>query len=1252
MNKIHKSFMLVLAFAFLIQSLSIQAAEDERPGILKKIVIGYLFLSSSFIPKVAEAKHPWDGPLEGGSNNYSSRFNNGTQVFYPDLEKSFESTWKIPKSKGFIYVPSEEKQPLSSPHSENGLWGTVKSWGKRIVSCFPVLPDLLPLVSAEDVENPAKSFTEDEDDFLEDEDDSSETDEKPLDISVFDTIRESLTGNYHPVTVGFVGGGYTGVISSILLAKLRNYCRQPAFDVHLFEKDWFLMGGASIVTSRVHSGGEYPKDVVTAMQCLYSSVLFRQMFQTESVFTSRRHMDFLLAKESIENADKDEKLTLEELRKHYSHLNDTYQLIFDELSSQLGKNETSHLLFGYPRDFFEFLESSSAIEDERLRSHFAGGVRSNERGLQPIALGVLLERLLEKYNVHVHLGRTVTRAEHLSSGGYKLFSSLQDNTDEREFDVDYVVNAAWYEIPYLNNQVSKSFNPPVPISNRPTKVYLRSIGLFDVSKCKEIPSNHSYFGLMGGAGGMVSFFSPTVAIIYLPEEGLSYQGKYDLHDEVERESILDTKAQSHLNALTKPAKQSKLLSGILKRAKEKFPFLQDAKPITLVSRTTVSWDEEITQRQHIKPNWPFGKNTRWLQAYAAKATFSPLVALEVVSQIVQQANIRLPLGTERFLINLLNVTFAATDFPDSSLFKLPDEFVLFNESLARNPDFLAEMKLYALKRRLPLTMIEEVTNNNSTIIPHEQLTLMDWEHLDHVDIRSIKSNPEVFRALTTSIGSLPDHKGFKSLRFQYYPSEDESMTPAHEQAGLDFLQLLSNRPIDELEIDQLYLNSEKQVKALISLILTCDMESLALTRFASQITDNLLFPFLISLDTARSLKNVSLSFKTTPTRTVTKTFLMALQNVPDLEALTMVNSQLGAALDEPNNPESLKPLVQFIDRAKNLEHYNLYGNGLFAGRRHSQKHLVLDAVHENWRLKVDLRRNGLSSKEEEIKYAFEKMSIKCMDKFNRYTNFYTSGDMMFSLYSIGVGYSLYGSDSFVISWNSFGGEFDNESSIYTGAPSFDMKYTQPEPLEKIFAKNLTHAAGWVNEVWAASGKQIPSILISHEPTMKDRKQARRLYRNLITAGFPKDRVFYRKEKATAEELANRLKLINEVDRVIVVGSSELQEKYDERKISSDAIGVISSEIDAIRIRELEKGEAGIIPVYFSSWWNEDNFPASLQHLEARSMNNYEEDFFSLLQDIYQIPRKSKDNLFESIRENLKTSRENLEESRSYDFEDD
>lgn len=768
-SKISKNFMLVLTFSFFIQSLSIQAAEEERPGILKRMVIGYLFFSSSFMPNIAAAKNSWETPLEGGgidawhgSKNFSAQFSNGTHVFYPDLERSFESVWQIPEPNGLTYAPLEQRLPLSSFDSENGFWSTVKSWGKRIVRSLPVLPDLLPLVSAEDVESPAKTFTEEDDDFLDDEEDSSETEEKPLDISGFYNIRKSLTGNCHPETVGVMGGGYTGVISSILLAKLRNYWGEPALDVHLFEENLVLMGGASIVTSRIHSGGEYPKAIITALQCLYSSVLFRQMFQTESIFTRRRYMDFLLAKESIENKNEEERLTLEELKKHYSHLNDTYQVIFDELTSQLGENETAHRLFGYPRDFFEFLESPSAIEDERLRSHFVGGIRSNERGLQPIALGVLLERLLEKYNVHVHLGRTVTKAEHLSSGRYKLFSSLQDNTDEREFDVDYVVNAAWHEIPYLNNQVSKSFNPPIPIPSRPTKVYLRSIGLFDVSGCQEIPTNNSYFGLMGGAGGMVSFFSPSVAIVYLPEEGLSYQGKYDLHDDVERESILDTKAQSHLNDLSKPAKESKLLSRMLKRATEKFPFLQHAKPITLISRTTVSWDEEITQRQHIPANWPFGKDARWLQAYASKATFSPLVALEVLAQIVQQANIRLPLSTERFLGGILNATFTQTEFPDPCLFRLPEEFVLFNESLAGNTSFLAEMKLYALKRRLPLTMVEEMTSSSSTIIPHEQLTLMDWEHLDHVDIRTLKPSPQVFRALTTSIGSLPGHKGLKA----------------------------------------------------------------------------------------------------------------------------------------------------------------------------------------------------------------------------------------------------------------------------------------------------------------------------------------------------------------------------------------------------------------------------------------------------------------------------------------------------------
>lgn len=130
-------------------------------------------------------------------------------------------------------------------------------------------------------------------------------------------------------------------------------------------------------------------------------------------------------------------------------------------------------------------------------------------------------------NVYLHLGHAVTKAEPIESKGYKLTHYSVNNQDEKEFLAQYVINAAWDESPYLTYQASGSATNSI-LNQPPTKIYLRTIGLYDVSKCRGIPKDQSYFGLLGEAGGMVSFFSSAVAMIYVPEDGLSYQGLYDL----------------------------------------------------------------------------------------------------------------------------------------------------------------------------------------------------------------------------------------------------------------------------------------------------------------------------------------------------------------------------------------------------------------------------------------------------------------------------------------------------------------------------------------------------------------------------------------------------------------------------------------------------------------------------------------------------------------------------------------------------
>jgi glycine/D-amino acid oxidase-like deaminating enzyme len=283
-------------------------------------------------------------------------------------------------------------------------------------------------------------------------------------------------------TIAVIGGGYTGVISAILLAKLK------IFDVHLFEKDMVLMNGASAATARLHLGGEYLEDEKTAKQCLFSALLFRQMFPTESILADIQYIKFLTAMDSLEE------ISVEKIRTQYKKLQSSYKKKFDQLKElwQTSDEETGNRLFGDPSLFVE----DAGIDPECI--HFAGGIKTKERGLQPISLGVMLEELLEQHGVILHLGCTVTKASYSDENeGYNLFYKSQHS---QNLFANYVVSAAWHRNNYLATKIGASSSPP----DTSQKVFLRAIGLFDVSRC-ENQKNCGYFGFKGIHGGMVSY---------------------------------------------------------------------------------------------------------------------------------------------------------------------------------------------------------------------------------------------------------------------------------------------------------------------------------------------------------------------------------------------------------------------------------------------------------------------------------------------------------------------------------------------------------------------------------------------------------------------------------------------------------------------------------------------------------------------------------------------------------------------------
>ncbi len=799
-------------------------------------------------------------------------------------------------------------------------------------------------------------------------------------VVIFSIIRSAYCADEDArISVAIPGGGYTGVLTGILLGGLRDRNGDQLFDVHIFERNLNLMNGASTLCARRHYGGEYPTDRNTAEQCLFSSLLYQQMFPTETILTGRRRNDFLVANESTTTADPNKQLSLDQVHQHYAHLQDLYRTIFGQFSGSLGDEEAARRLFGKPDDFVEFLRSSGDIGDERLRAHFAGGVSTGERGFQPFALGVILERLLAQNTVRVHLGCTVENAESVAGTGYRLHYSSQGK-GKQEFFADYVIGAAWHENPYLNI-IAASRDVAVQ-GNLATKVYLRSIGLFDISNCTNIPDDRSYFGLKGSAGGMVSFYTSSVAAIYIPEEGCSLQGSFELSYDQARSTFLPRVAQQHLEKLNGP-QASRVLNQILGNATAKYPFLKGASPITLLTRTTVSVDPRVEQRSHVKPIWPLGEEMRWIEAESTKATFAPVTALQVLGEIIRQPDVRgkisLSEDAEAFLAALYQLNFLdGAGRPRENLLRLPAEFMLFEGDLTNDLD-LAEMQLYALKRRLPFAMMEPFSRRDMvTIRPDLQILTINWNVLDDVDLRSISPTIGSLKALADAVNALPSHKGFKSFRFKYY-GEGGTLSPDHIQAGLKLLRALGGndpdvrRPIDELEIDQLHLTLEDEAKALLDIIVNSGLKKLILTQFSTSVS---LQSFTYTIDLASSLQSTRILFDDRLNYQTLIDLFNSFQVVPDLNEFIFSKNHLGEVLSGHDKSRKFARLLGFIKTSEKLQFLDLSENGLFENPEDPYKHDMLDAIRYRRALNVDMRGNGLNYEDETSQKYFLLVDIK------------------------------------------------------------------------------------------------------------------------------------------------------------------------------------------------------------------------------------------------------------------------------------
>ena len=517
------------------------------------------------------------------------------------------------------------------------------------------------------------------------------------------------THNEKRPRVVILGGGITGVLSAAQLASLRNETGDSLFEIDLIESEPVLMNAASKMICRLHLGNEYPNHRETAEQCLFGATLFRQQLQTDTILTGIPFNDFLIARQTLDSSE----LTRERLWEHNVMLQAAYARYLEQVRGRY--NTAENLLFGPADTLFE------ALEEDQIPEYFGYGIRTKERGIQPVALGTVLEGLLARFaNIHVHCATEIKAVERLAGGGFGLRTG-----SGKSFYSKYLVNATWHNIHTFNHLLQAPGVPQVGPGVR-TQVFLRTLLVADTTECQFPANNNSYFGLLNKYGGMFSRFNPRAAAIFIPADGYSYQGDCVLNEREVSASALPSELKERYQRLNSPVGREMLASTILNRgdqnigAKAKYIPLERARPLTSITRTTLSQSDNLTQRAHIPVEWVQGVDG-CIQASSAKGTFAPFTALQVVAHFLNGTQegrdfANVSLQGRAFLNGLVSDRMM-----DNGL--LPDEFVLIrpNDPIA-NPTQNA-MRLYAFHRDIPFTVFED----SNGISPEEQLALVDWQ---------------------------------------------------------------------------------------------------------------------------------------------------------------------------------------------------------------------------------------------------------------------------------------------------------------------------------------------------------------------------------------------------------------------------------------------------------------------------------------------------------------------------------------------
>jgi hypothetical protein len=737
-----------------------------------------------------------------------------------------------------------------------------------------------------------------------------------------------------------MGGGISGILSTLNLALLKDSSGTPIFDIDLIEADPLLMNGASKLICRLHLGNEYPTHPETALQCIFGATLFCQQFQTKQVFTQQEFLEFLIAQKTLQN----EELTADTLIGHNEILKKRYAQYLDQIRGKYGA-QTENLLFGPLDSFFE------TLLPPLISDHFGFGIKTKEKGLQPIGLGVILENLLERIsqtqqNLRIHRAIEVKSIKQIAGGrGFEIITSSQKPLYSR-----YLVNATWHNIPPLNRLMKRLPAAAAVAPLAGTQVFLRTLALVDTRDCPFPSKDSSYFGLLGEEGGMVSRF-PGVAALFIPADEYSYQGDCILDEDDASASALPSNLQRLYRGLDLPGAKEQLAQKILgtgerndKGARIKFPSLAMARPITTITRTTLSKSAALSQREHIAVDWVDGVQG-CLQVLSAKGTFAPFVALQAVAHFAFAEDVpegrKINGSAREFLEGFLNGNMLSNAL-------LPEEFILVHPGTDM-PElgFTEAMRRYAFHRQLPFSIFE----NSELFSPETQFRAINWGNT--IDLEHHVISAPIAEAL---LGILPT---IETVKLGPIMAEDRDAKKALKTTILNALR--RTETLKNLVVQGWDINSSTLKWIMPRLEKFVARKS----RFDSISINSSLF------ETPNTFLLKKLSFVNCYPDTYTlKELFSVLPKIPHLEELDLSSNAIGTAL--PDAELSIEYLIVGLSKINRLL---LRDNNLFLSVRipssSSSRYSVLEepqingilrAIEQKQSLRfVDLTHNNIAS---------------------------------------------------------------------------------------------------------------------------------------------------------------------------------------------------------------------------------------------------------------------------------------------------